>query len=169
MIVTIIGSLLALILIGTAACMIQRESGRRRRAEKLHADVNAKRATDLIELQRMAESLRAKDEEFNAFASTLSHDLRAPLRGIAGYAQELDRSHQTGLSERGRFCVNQILTATHNLDSLIENLLCYSRLDAESPSFAEVNVTNLIDGILKNHMSEINERGVETKVAIPFE
>ncbi len=56
--------------------------------------------------------LRARNDELKAFTYTVSHDLKAPLRGIAGYAQELGHRHRAGLSERAQFCINQILTAT---------------------------------------------------------
>ena len=51
--------------------------------------------------QQVMELLRARNEELKAFAYTVSHDLKAPLRGIAGYAQELERRHSAGLGERG--------------------------------------------------------------------
>ncbi len=82
----------------------------------------------------------AKNEELRSFAYTVSHDLKAPLRGIAGYADELDRRHREGLSERADFCVTQILTATRNMDLLIEDLLRYSRMDAETASLTEVRI-----------------------------
>ena len=90
---------------------LEQEVGRRRQVEQL---------------------LRARNEELKAFAYTVSHDLKAPLRGIAGYAQELDRRHRDGLGERALLCITHILTATRNLDRLIEDLLYYSRLDAET-------------------------------------
>ena len=68
-----------------------------------------------------------QDSELKGFAYTVSHDLKAPLRGIAGYASELERKHCAGLSERARFCLTQILTATSNLDRLIEDL-CTTRV-----------------------------------------
>jgi len=85
-----------------------------------------------------------------AFAYTVSHDLKAPLRGIAGYAQELDRRHRAGLAERGSYCVEQILTATRNLDRLIEDLLHYSRLDAETPAPTDIDLSRLIDRVIQD-------------------
>ncbi|MDO8412725.1 MAG: PAS domain S-box protein, partial [Gallionellaceae bacterium] len=78
--------------------------------------------------------LSAKNEELKGFAYTVSHDLKAPLRGITGYAQELERRHKEGMAERAQFCITQIITASKNLDSLIEDLLKYSRLDTDTPT-----------------------------------
>jgi len=112
--------------------------------------------------------LAAKNEDLKGFAYTVSHDLKAPLRGIAGYAQELERHHKTGLAERALFCIMQIITATRNLDRLIDDLLQYSRLDAEAPSLADVNLRGLVEAILKDRSLVIAEQHIEVTVDIPF-
>lgn len=89
---------------------------------------------DITGQRHVEQLLRARNEELRGFAYTVSHDLKAPLRGISGYAQELERRHKTGLSDRAQFCITQIITASRNLDHLIEDLLEYSRLDTESPT-----------------------------------
>lgn len=121
-----------------------------------------------IERKRIEELLRARNEELKGFAYTVSHDLKAPLRGIAGYADELDRRHRAGLSDRAQFCIDQIRTATRNLDRLIEDLLQYSRLDAETPSLTEVNLRGLVEAILQDRNLIISEQRVEVTVDIPF-
>jgi PAS domain S-box-containing protein len=110
--------------------------------------------------------LRARNEELKAFAYTVSHDLKAPLRGIAGYAAELDRRHRSGLSERALHCVRQIVTATHNLDRLIEDLLHYSRLDSETPSPTTVNLTHTVEVILRDRNTTILEQGAHVAVSL---
>jgi PAS domain S-box-containing protein len=122
-----------------------------------------RRAQDQL---RMAELLRARNEELKAFAYTVSHDLKAPLRGIAGYAQELNRRHRSGLSERGLECLKQILNATQNLDRLIEDLLRYSRLDAEVVTGADVDVARLVETILKDRQPIITERQIEIELQL---
>ena len=116
--------------------------------------------------KRVAELLRAKNEELKAFAYTVSHDLKAPLRGIAGYAQELDRQYRAGLGERGLWCLRQILTATRNLDRLIEDLLHYCRLDAQTPTPTEVDLAAMVEAILKDHRPVIAARRTEVTVSL---
>jgi PAS domain S-box-containing protein len=108
--------------------------------------------------------LRNRNEELKAFAYTVSHDLKAPLRGIAGYARELERRHSAGLEERGRHCLQQILAATHNLDRLIEDLLHYSRLDAETPSPIEVDLAHLVLAMIRDRRPVILEHGTDVTV-----
>ncbi|MBI1786774.1 MAG: ATP-binding protein [Acidobacteria bacterium] len=126
--------------------------------------VNRELEEKTVRLLKTEQSLRARNDELKAFAYTVSHDLKAPLRGIAGYAQELDRRHRAGLSERAVFCLNQIMTATRNLDHLIEDLLHYSRLDAESPSLTEVELGRVVETILRDRSHIIAERKVEIGV-----
>jgi signal transduction histidine kinase len=119
-------------------------------------------------LQHSDEMLRARNEELKGFAYTVSHELKAPLRGIAGYAGELDRRHREGLSERAQFCLAQICTAAANLDRLIEDLLHYARLDAETPALTEVNLRGLVEAILNDRSLVIAEQRVEVTVDLPF-
>jgi PAS domain S-box-containing protein len=116
---------------------------------------------EISELKRTEAALRGKNEELREFAYTVSHDLKAPLRGISGYAQELDRRHHEGLSERASFCVTQIITAVTKLDQLIEDLLQYSRLERETPTVKEVNLQLLVENLLREHATFISEKGVE--------
>lgn len=124
-------------------------------------------AIDITERRRAQELLRAKNEELKGFAYTVSHDLKAPLRGITGYAQELTRKHQDGLSERAVFCLTQIVTASKNLDQLIEDLLKYSRLDAETPTATPVQLDTLVQSILHDRSHTLTEWAVELTVQVP--
>jgi PAS domain S-box-containing protein len=110
---------------------------------------------------RHAESLRVKNEELKSFAYTVSHDLKAPLRGIAGYAGEIERQHRAGLGARGQHCVDQILVAARNLDRLIEDLLQYARLEAEMPTAVVVNLPQMIDSILAPRRPALAEQQVQ--------
>ena len=119
---------------------------------------------EISQRQHVETLLRARNEELKAFAYTVSHDLKAPLRGIDGYARELDRRHRQGLSERALFCLTQILTATQNLDRLIEDLLHYSRLDAETPKCTRVNLAQMVESILRDRKPVILERNADVVV-----
>ena len=120
------------------------------------------------QLQQAQQKLLARNDDLKGFAYTVSHDLKAPLRGIVGYAQELERKHSAGLSERARFCMNQMLTASHNLERLIDDLLHYARLDAETPALTAVALPGLVAAILKDRSLVIAGQHTEVTVDIPF-
>ncbi|PKO61398.1 MAG: hypothetical protein CVU24_08805 [Betaproteobacteria bacterium HGW-Betaproteobacteria-18] len=139
---------------------VRAEVGLREQSRRLVESLNA-------ELAQRAAALAAKNDDLKGFAYTVSHDLKAPLRGISGYAQELERRHKEGLSERAQFCISQIITASKNLDRLIEDLLTYSRLEAETPTLSEVNLTDLVQSILRDRSHTLTELGVEVSVQLP--
>jgi PAS domain S-box-containing protein len=136
--------------------------------QELNVELERRVEERTAQLHSINERLRAKNDELKAFAYTVSHDLKAPLRGIAGYASELDRKHRGDLSERAHFCLRQILTAASHLDQLIEDLLRYSRLDSETPSVTEVNLGKLVATILQDRALELTEQQVEVTVDISF-
>ena len=119
-------------------------------------------------LQQTEKMLRARNNELKDFARTIAHDLKAPLRGISGYAEELKREPSAGPNERALFCLSQILTATHNLDRLIDDLLHFARVDAAAPVFTEVNLGRLVAAILKDRGLVIAEQCAEVTVDIGF-
>lgn len=148
-----------------------REAQRRQAEEnlqRLNRELEQRVYLRTSELNAMNEQLRAKNSELKGFAYTVSHDLKAPLRGIAGYASELDRKHRAGLGERAQFCLRQILAATSNLDHLIEDLLHYSRLDSETPSATAVDVRELVASILRDRQLTLQQHQVEVTVDIPL-
>jgi PAS domain S-box-containing protein len=122
---------------------------------------------DITERRRTQELLRIKNEELKGFAYTVSHDLKAPLRGITGYAQELERKHQDGLTERARFCTSQIITAARNLDQLIDDLLTYARLDTQTHTVGDVRLDALVHSILHDRSHALAEAGVVLTVQLP--
>lgn len=151
---------------------IVRDVTARRQAEDHVKELNETLARHAGELEQRVEArtaqLAQRNQELREFAYTVSHDLKAPLRGIAGYADELARRHRDGLDERGHFCVTQIVSAATNLDRLIENLLHYARVDTEIPAITEVNVRDLVDRVLRDRQLAILEHHAEVHVDIPF-
>ncbi|WP_210543165.1 PAS domain S-box protein [Rhodoferax sp. PAMC 29310] len=122
---------------------------------------------DITERRQIEAQLRAKNEELKGFTYTVSHDLKAPLRGITGYAQELLRKHQEGLGERARFCLTQIETAAGNLDTLIEDLLKYSRLESDTPTPSDFNLDTMVLVLLNDREFTLNEYGTVITNAVP--
>ncbi|HPY72230.1 MAG: PAS domain S-box protein [Methanothrix sp.] len=81
--------------------------------------------SETIDYQQRLETL---NRELESFAYTISHDLRAPLRGIRGFALALQEDYGDGLDEVGRRYIERIGTIAENMDRLILDLLDYSRI-----------------------------------------
>jgi PAS domain S-box-containing protein len=118
------------------------------------------------EHQRRSEELRIRNEELKAFAYMVSHDLKGPIRGIAGYARELSRRHRDGLGERGARCVDAIVAAVKDLDALIEDLLQCSRLDAEPATSSDVDLAQIVGSIVRDRHSAIASHGVDLSIEL---
>lgn len=77
--------------------------------------------------ERTAE-LTAANEELDAFAYSVSHDLRSPLRGVDGYSKVLLEDHHEQLPEDARFMLRQVRESAQEMARLIDDLLEFSRL-----------------------------------------
>ncbi len=89
--------------------------------ERLNADLERKVA------ERTAE-LSAANKELEAFAYSVSHDLRAPLRGIDGFGQLLQEQHSDALGEQGMGYLQRVRRGTQRMGILIDDMLKLSRV-----------------------------------------
>ncbi len=112
-------------------------------------DVTAQnKARELIEslnadLTRRAAQLTAANKELEAFSYSVSHDLRAPLRHIDGYAARLTKLTGDTLDEKSRRCVKVISDAAKEMGQLIDSLLQFSRTGRVEMLESEVDLTRV--------------------------
>lgn len=99
------------------------------------------------ELAQLANELRRSNKELEAFSYSVSHDLRAPLRHIAGYTELLGEIEGQGLSERGRRFLQHIGEAAHFAGSLVDNLLNFSQMGRSALRLSDVDLNALISAI----------------------
>jgi light-regulated signal transduction histidine kinase (bacteriophytochrome) len=109
-------------------------------------------------LERRIARLEERVEELDAFARSVSHDLRAPLRTVHGYARILEEEHAGELTPTARSCISRIVRATRDMERLIEDLLALSRFDVEPASMSLVNSRALVDQVLDELLPEKSDR-----------
>ena len=80
-------------------------------------------------LRRRSEELAAANRELEAFTYSVSHDLRAPLRGILGFSRALVQDYDDRLDDNGRDSLRRIDAAAQRMSALIDDLLQLSRLN----------------------------------------
>ena len=98
---------------------------------------------DISAHKRAEEALRSAMEELGAFSYSVSHDLRAPLRAIAGFSQALSEDHSDRLDVEGKRMLNVIQDSIHDMGQLIDGLLAFSRLNHNGMKVSNINMRDL--------------------------
>ena len=120
--------------------------------------------------QRVAErtaELETVNKELETFTYSVSHDLKAPLRGIDGYSRLLLEDHAAGLDEEGRSFLANIRRGTQQMGQLIEDLLAYSRVERRTLQEERVNLPRLMEAVVAERADEIRARRVLVRTDIP--
>lgn len=95
------------------------------------------------ELAKRNEELEILNRELEAFIYSISHDLRAPLRAIAGFSTFLGEEHTSGLDELGRSYLDRIRGSAENMASFIDGLLAMARISRQALEPAPVDLSLL--------------------------
>ena len=101
------------------------------------------------ELIANALQLEQSNKELEAFSYTISHDLRAPLRHIDGYARMLQEDAADKLDGETRRYLDEISESARRMGSLIDDLLAFSRLGRKPLQLTSINMRSLIEHVLK--------------------
>ncbi len=138
------------------------------RQAQLHDQVR-RHAEELEErVRRRTAELQEINAELEAFAHTVSHDLRAPLRAMQGFAVALLEDLGDRLGEKGTEYAGRIRGAAERMDRLILDLLAYSRLSRMELKLHEVNLGQLVATAVDQLEGEIRETGARLQVDEPL-
>jgi PAS domain S-box-containing protein len=110
--------------------------------------------------------LERKNEELETFTYTVSHDLKAPLRGIDGYSRLLLEDYLDKLDEDGKYFLQNIRNSTMHMDNLINDLLNYSRLERRSIAIKSFNLEELIDRIINEYLHSRKETNLNIDLKV---
>ena len=109
-------------------------------------------------LKELNEELASKNREMETFTYSVSHDLKAPLRGIDGYSRILLEDYSDRLDDEGRRFLRTIRGATEQMSQLITDLLAYSRLERRALSEAPINLTELVGAVIAQRLRDVSGR-----------
>ncbi|HSM23865.1 MAG TPA: LytS/YhcK type 5TM receptor domain-containing protein [Anaerolineaceae bacterium] len=93
--------------------------------------------------------LEASNKELEAFAYSVSHDLRAPLRGIDGFSHILEKEHAHSLNEEGRRILGVVRKSAQKMNQLIIDLLALSRVRQSDLLYSEINMASMVQHVMK--------------------
>jgi two-component system, chemotaxis family, sensor kinase Cph1 len=113
------------------------------------------------ELAELANELRRANKELEAFSYSVSHDLRAPLRHIAGYGDLLRESEGETLSERSKRFLNNMLESARFAGILVDDLLTFSQMGRAALRPVSVDLNQLVRSVAQEFATETANRKVE--------
>lgn len=123
------------------------------------------------QLQNSFKSLRVAKEaadaynrEIESFSYSVSHDLRTPLRSIAGFSQALLDNYANNLDDKGKGFLNRIVIAATKMGQLIDDLLNLSRVTRTEMKRERVNLTEAAGRIVRILADSSPERRVEFRI-----
>jgi len=130
---------------------------RRRREERIR-QLNA-------DLERRSRELEASNKELEAFAYSTSHDLRAPLRHMAGYSELLQKRAAPVLDETSRRYVTMLLESAKKMGNLIDDLLAFSRIGRAEARNMLVSLDQLVAEAVDEVRREAPDRNIAWKIS----
>jgi signal transduction histidine kinase len=150
------------------------EDSLRRARDNLQAEVEQRRHREEEirklnqELNKRAAELEATNKELESFAYSVSHDLRAPLRHMAGYSELLQRQAQSLLDEKSRRFIRTILDSAKRMGNLIDDLLAFSKIGRTETKTTKVDLDQLVKDVVAEIGHETKGRDIVWKIgALP--
>jgi light-regulated signal transduction histidine kinase (bacteriophytochrome) len=119
-------------------------------------------------LAKRAVELQAANRELEAFAYSVSHDLRAPLRHVVGYAELLQKQTASTLDEKAGHYLKTILEAARRMGTLIDDLLGFSRIGRAETRKGAVDLEQLVAQVIAELAQYTKGRDIAWKIgALP--
>jgi len=140
----------------------------RRRVEE-----NLRRTRDELEsvnheLAKRSAAMEASNKELEAFAYSVSHDLRAPLRHVSGFAELLRSSAGPVLNEKSARYLAVVLEEANRMSSLIDDLLAFSRIGRAEAHYSSISLQEIVQEAVGEASQDINGRNIAWRVdALP--
>lgn len=127
---------------------------------------NIKLQNDLEQrvIERTAQ-LEASNRELDAFAYSVSHDLRAPLRAMGGFSEILQSDYSAKLDDQGKHYLDRIQKASNRMGELIDNLLILSRVTRVDLQYRKISISEIATEIIAELRAAEPKRSVSVEIA----
>ena len=129
--------------------------------ELKRAEGELRNLSDSLELRvrERTTELETANRQLEEFAYSVSHDLRAPLRAINGFADIIANRHRDDLNEEGCRYFDNILTASQRMGRLIDDLLRYARLGRQGVALRPVALDRVVGDVLETLAETVQTTG----------
>ncbi|MDD5361928.1 MAG: PAS domain S-box protein [Ignavibacteria bacterium] len=112
-------------------------------------------------VKQRTEQLEESNKELEAFSYSVSHDLRAPLRALDGFAKILLDEYAPSLDDDGKRYLNIITDSAKSMGHLIDDLLAFSRLSRQEINSSKIDMRNMAELVFKELIIHQGERDIE--------
>ena len=164
----------------------ENQVGLLRQFAQMLVNIYGRRSTD-AQLQRFAAELEQRvqdrtaqldvsvrrlsqaNKELESFAYSVSHDLKAPLRSVEGFASLLLEEHSASLNPEGLNYLTRIQTASLHMARLISDLLAYSRMEDMDKLIAPVQLRQVAKEVIEGMRNELEAHGARVNLEVPAE
>ncbi|MGD9733229.1 MAG: ATP-binding protein [Desulfamplus sp.] len=126
---------------------------------RLNAELEIRVAERTAQLDESNKTLEAINKELEAFSYSVSHDLRAPIRGIDGWSLALLEDFENILGEEGKKYIDRIREETKHMENLIDDMLKLSRLTRSEMILTSVNLSESALKVANFLNESASERG----------
>jgi PAS domain S-box-containing protein len=117
------------------------------------------------ELAKRSADLESINKELEAFAYSISHDLRAPLRHMAGYTELLQKKASSVVDEKSNRYMAMILESAKRMGNLIDDLLAFSRIGRAETQKTLVSLAQLVKEALAEVRQDAEGRDIAWKIS----
>jgi len=123
-------------------------------------------AARTLELEKKNNELGKMNEELKSFAYVSSHDLQEPLRKIQTFSSRIREKEADNLSESGKDYFLRMEGAALRMQTLIEDLLTYSRTSTVERQFEQTDLNGIVAQVLNDWHEEIQQKGAVVKARV---
>ncbi len=131
----------------------------------IHHDITARRRV-ATELRRRGELLQAANKELEAFSYSVSHDLRAPLRHIDGYAALLSKAAAESMNDKARRYLQTISDSAKQMGQLIDDLLVFSRMGRQEMLRSTVDLNQLVKTVIHDLRLDLQGKTISWTIGL---
>jgi two-component system sensor histidine kinase/response regulator len=144
--------------------LVKKSQAVKQQARQLQ-EANEVLRTEITTRKKAEQALKESNDELEAFSYSVSHDLRAPVRAMQGFARVLVEDYGDKLDAAARDYLDRIVTGACRMDNLIQDLLVYSRLGHTELSLGPISLKQLINEIVRQISPDIDAKKAEISVA----
>lgn len=108
-------------------------------------------------LEQKIEQLDKSNSSLQEFVYVASHDLQEPLRKISTFTERINTKYKESLDEEGQSYLKRVLASAGNMQTLLEDLLDFSKLSFGEKKFEQVNLQHCINGVISDLELKIEE------------